>query len=306
MNQEPRKSKFEGRKSVKTPLAGKQSGKAPAAKKGAKQSKEAASKAAKEESAPPPEPVKPQPLDVSNGKSIFKKYDKCYYNSVSLGKWVEAVVIMVNEEGAIMIDTKEEYWFSVEEQLEKFKVGQKSYQVGEHVQYKSVTQNCWIDCKVIVVDPQNSAIQVSVKENHWIKVREQEEKIRYPVKAGVEEALWEAGRLLEKSVPEVESAEKKYRQVLRQEDDNVKALYGLAVLLRDFRNDFKAAKKVFVEALDESPYDMKVLSDYADLALVLGMKSEAEELYDRLLKVRAKLREFEEDAEESASEGEGA
>lgn len=304
MNQEVRKSKFEppprrSGKDAAKPQGAKPSGKQPAARKSVKQSNQSVSKAS---SVPEIEPApKPQPLDLSNGKALYKKYDKCFYNSVSLGKWVEATVIMVNEDGCVMIDTKEEYWFSIEEQVEKFKAGQTCYQVGEHVQYKSVTQNCWIDCKVIVMDPQNYAIQVSVKENHWMKVKEQEEKVRYPVKPGIEETLWEAGKVLEKKVPDVDSAEKTYRQVLKNEDDNVKALYGLAVLLRDFRNDYHAARRIFLQALEESPYDMKVLSDYADLNLVLGARSEAEELYDRLAKVRAKLREFEEETEESSS-----
>jgi len=258
----------------------------------------------KEEDGAPIVSAKPKPLDVSNGKALYKKYERCYYNSASLGKWVDACVIMVNESGEVMIDTKEEYWFTIEEQQEKFKaIGHKSYRVGESVQYNSVTQHAWLDCKVIVVDPVNHAIQVSVKENHWIKVPEQEEKVRYPVRPGIEELLWEAGRLLEKEPPDPDLAERKYRKVLEKEDDNVKAMEGLAILLRDYKKDFQGAEGIYIQALEESPYEMKALSDYADLIMFQGRREAAEDLYSRLAKVRAKLRDFDEEAEESEEEG---
>merc|ERR1719210_1381516 len=110
---QPRRSKFQQapRKSVKGAAKPVPSKRAPSV------NKEKPAPAA----APPPLPLKPKPMDVSNGKALYAKYAKCFYNSVSLGKWVEATVIMVNENGEIMIDTKEEYWFSVQEQQEKFR-----------------------------------------------------------------------------------------------------------------------------------------------------------------------------------------
>jgi len=248
-----------------------------------------------------PEPVKP--LDVSNGKALFKKYDDVYYNSVSLGAWVEATVIMINALGHIMIDTKEEYWFPLEEQREKIRLcGFKPYQVGENVQYDSVTQHAWLDCKVIVVDPVDHSIQVSVKENYWVKVAQQTDKVRYPVRPGSDELIWQAGRMLKKTPPDVDAAERKYRKVLEKEEDHVKALEGLALLLRDYRGNYLQAEAFYKRAVEESPYEMKVLSDYADMCLVQGRDDLAEELYDRLRRIRAKLREFDESEESSESD----
>jgi len=270
----------------------------------ARKSKAAVSKDSNEDPGESPalEPVKP--LDISNGKALFLKYDNVYYNSASLGKWVEATVIMINEQGHIMIDTKEEYWFPLDEQREKIRpCGFKPFQVGEHVQYDSLTQHAWLDCKVIVVDPVDHSIQVSVKEHSWIKVAQQGDKVRYPVRPGFEELIWQAGRMLKKNPPEVDTAERKYRKVLVQEEDNIKALEGLALLLRDYRGDYSQAEACYETALEESPYEMKVLSDYADMCLVQGRDGLAEDLYGRLRRVREKLREFDESGESDSDEG---
>lgn len=249
---------------------------------------------------------KPKPMDVSNGKALFAKHSKCQYNSISLGKWVDATVTMVDPDGQIMIDIKDNCWFTVEEQKEKFRdmPHKCPWSVGDLVQYKSVTQNCWVACKIIAVDPNTGSVQIDVKEKYWMKVEEQEQKLRPHMLVPTDELIWEAGQLLDKDFPDVAGAEAKLQKVLDLEDDNTKAMDVYAILLRDHRADHGQAEAMYKEALLHNPFDVKILSDYSDLLIFHGRPEEAKPMQELMQKVRVKLKEFEDEARERAEAAE--
>lgn len=241
-------------------------------------------------------PLKARPLDVSNGKALYKKYDNIEYNSITQGAWLEVQVIMVREDGAIMIDLKDRYWFDLQEQSGKFREGgRKPWLVESELQYYSQTQGGWVDCTVVNRNMADNTIQISCKEHYWMSVAEQDEKLRMPLYDRSDEVVWEAGKMLKQDPADCKGSEQKLRQLLQDEPDHTLAMESLANLLRDWHLDFGGAEVLYRRALNENPFEIKVLSDFGDLLKVLGKKPEAEEIHQRWRKVRDKMKEIEDE-----------
>jgi len=241
-------------------------------------------------------PLRARPLDVSNGKALFKKYDNIEYNSVTQGAWLEVQVIMVREDGAIMIDLKDRYWFDVQEQASKFREGgRKPWLVESELQYYSQTQGGWVDCTVVNRNPSDNSIQISCKEHYWMGVAEQDEKLRMPLYDRSDEIVWESGKMLKQDPPDCRGAEEKLKQLLLDEPDHTLAMESLANLLRDWHQDYAGAEELYRRALNENPFEVKVLSDFGDLLKVLRKKTEADEIHQRWRKVRDKMKEIEDE-----------
>jgi len=235
-------------------------------------------------------------LDVSNGKAWFAKHSFVQYNSVTQNTWVDAEVIFVREDGSIMIDLKDGHWFSVEDQRTKFRDGRrKAWAVGTELQYFSVTQGGWTDCTVTAMNPQDRSIQINIKADYWMQVDEQAQKLRAPCVDKTDELVYEAGHLLERSVPDAAGAEEKYREVLKMEPDHVAALEGLAVLMMNFRSDLEASEDLFRQALVENPWSLRALTDLGDILKVTQRLDEARKLHKRWRKVRDRLKDLEEE-----------
>jgi len=241
-------------------------------------------------------PAQHKPLDVSNGKALFLKGQKVQYKSVTQGTWVDAEVVMVREDGAVMIDLKDRHWFEVADQMAKFRARpRRLFDTGMDVQYFSVTQGGWTDC--IVSDyREDGAVQISIKDNYWMKVPEQDEKLRAPCFDRCDELVWEAEKLMRKTPPECHAAEEKYREALQLDPDHVTSMLGLAALLRDYFGELVEAEQLFRAVLEESPFDLTALSDLGDLLKVVGRGEDAKQLHKKWWKVRDRLKELEEDA----------
>lgn len=239
-------------------------------------------------------PSKAKPLDVSNGKALFKKYQNIEYNSVTQGAWLDVQVIMVREDGAIMIDLKDRFWFDPEEQKTKFRDGgRKPYLLDSELQYFSSTQGGWVDC--IVVNQNKDGVQINIKENYWMSVAEQDEKLRLPLYDRSDEVVWESGKLLKMEPPDCRQAEQKLRTLLQEETDLTLAMETLATLLRDYYQDYTGAEELYQRALNDNPFEIKVLSDFGDLLKFRGRAKEAEEMHQRWRKVRDKMKEIEDE-----------
>lgn len=234
------------------------------------------------------------PLDVSNGKARFKKYQNVEYNSITQGAWLEVQVITVNRDGCIMIDLKDGYWFTVEEQWQKFRDGsRKAWLVDSELEYWSVTHASWTPCVVIDRNPQDNSIQIDIKKGYWMSVAEQDEKLRLPLYDKGDEIVWKTGKMLAAEPPDVAGAEKMLRKLLQEAPDHTLAMESLAAILRDYFGDLDGAEDLYRQALNENPFELKVLSDLGDLLLVRGQEKEAEEMHQRWRKVREKLKDIE-------------
>lgn len=240
--------------------------------------------------------AKGKALDVSNGKARFAKHSLVLYNSVTQGTWVDAEVVFIREDGAIMIDLKDGHWFSVEDQRSKFKEGgRKPWAVGTELQYFSVTQGGWTDCTVTAMNPQDRSIQINIKADYWMQVDEQDQKLRAPCVDKFDELVHEAEHLLKRSPPDVAGAEKKYRDVLKVDTEHVAALEGLAVLYTNFIGDLEIAEDLFRKALDENPWSSRALTDLGDILKVTRRSDEGKKFHKRWRKVRDRLKELEEE-----------
>jgi len=236
------------------------------------------------------------PLDVSNGKARFKKYQNIEYDSVTQGAWLEVQVIMVREDGGIMIDLKDRYWFDVDEQWKKFREGsRKAWLVDSELEYWSVSNQGWTRCSVCDRNPQDNSIQIDIKKGYWMSVAEQDEKLRLPLYDGGDEIVWKTGRMLQADPPDVSGAEKMLRKLLQEASDHTLAMESLAAILRDYFGDLPGAEALYRQALNENPFELKVLSDLGDLLRVQGQESEADEMHKRWRKVRDKLKDIEEE-----------
>lgn len=238
---------------------------------------------------------RPKALDVSNGKALYYKYQPLQYNSITQGNWIDVEVIMVREDGAVMIDLKEGYWFTVEEQKSRFRArARKTYAPDTELQYHSVTQGGWVDCSVIRVNAKDQSIMINLKENYWMSVAEQDEKLRLPCYDKFDELVWDASKLLDRDPPDREGAERKYLEVLQTEPDHIGSMLRLAELLAD-RGDLQGAEARWREVLNENPFEEKALSDLGDLLKIIGGAEEAKQLHKRWKRVRDKLKEIEEE-----------
>merc|ERR1712129_134233 len=108
-----------------------------------------------------------------------------------------------------------------------------------------------------------------------------------------DEIVWETSKMLEAEPPDTRGAEQKLKQLLQEEPDHTLAMESLAALVRDYYGDLSGAEELYRRALNENPFELKVLSDYGDLLKVLGKKGEADEMHQRWRKVRDKLKEIE-------------
>jgi len=242
------------------------------------------------------EPPKAKPLDVSGGKALFKKYQNIEYNSITQGAWLEVQVIMVNEDGAIMIDLKDRYWFGIEEQRLKFREGsRKAWLEGSELEYLSTTHNSWTPCMVVERNEKDNSIQIDIKKGYWMSVAEQDKKLRLTLYDASDIIVWETGKMLQEDPPDPHKAEQKLRELLQEEPDHTLAMESLAAILRDYFDDLAGADELYRRALNENPFELKVLSDFYDLLRVQGHAAEAEEMYQRWRKVRDKLKDIEED-----------
>lgn len=52
------------------------------------------------------------------------------------------------------------------------------FQIGQRLQYFSVTQNIWMECEVIAVRPRDGAVQINVKPDYWLAGEEKAAKLR--------------------------------------------------------------------------------------------------------------------------------
>lgn len=234
-----------------------------------------------------------QPLDISNGKAVFKKHQHIQYNSITQKKWIDVQVIFVREDGAVCIDLKDRHYFSVEDQKTKFREHRRCWHVNDELQYKSASHgNVWMDCVVVALSPKDDSVQISCKAGYWMDVEEQDEKLRLPVFGSSNVAAWEAEELLKKSPPRYEEAAQKLRTVLEDEPDHTQAMQQLATLLRDYYKDYAGAEELYRKVLDENPYDSLVLSDLSDLLKYVGKKDEGKEIRERWRKVWDKLRDL--------------
>lgn len=236
------------------------------------------------------------PFDISNGKTLFKKYECIEYNSQSHNAWLEVQVLMVREDGAIMIDLKDKYFFTVQEQKEKFRKGSRQpWQIDTELQYYSLTQGGWVDCTVTLLRDIDNAVQINIKAEYWMLEDEQEEKLRLPIYEVSDEVVWEVGKLLKMEPPQYKQGERRLEELLENEPDHTSALECLAALRRDHYGDYSGAEKLYRQALDENPFELKVLSDFGDLLKAMGNKSEGEQVHQRWRKVRDKVKDIEEE-----------
>lgn len=103
------------------------------------------------------------------------------FRSITHSRWMDAVVENMREDGAIMVDVKQDQWITPEEQeMRVRRLGAPIFREGEYVQYMSPSWGAWIDGEVVAEREKDGAVMLDVREGQWLGIEEQLAKLRYP------------------------------------------------------------------------------------------------------------------------------
>jgi len=121
-------------------------------------------------------------LDEQEDEFRRNRYDESdivEYNSATQGTYIRAKVNNVRpQDGAIQLSVKRGYWFSVADQISKMRHVGKAYKLDEPLYYNSITNGKWIAVRVVDVNPEDGAVQISLKSDCWFSLDKQSQHLR--------------------------------------------------------------------------------------------------------------------------------
>lgn len=105
-----------------------------------------------------------------------------YLSSTNGGRWVPCAIHALHLDGSIQLDCKVGYWMSPKDQDAKLRAksgpqhaaprASSRYDLGQHLQYHSLTNGCWVIARVVCIDS-SGALQLDCKQGQWLDAEQQ-------------------------------------------------------------------------------------------------------------------------------------
>lgn len=237
-----------------------------------------------------------------NSVAIFRKWQRVQYWSTSHECWVNAVVVAVRSDGAVQIDVKDSFWISLEEQTGKLRIPQReAYEVNTRLD-KCNDRGEWEECRVLDVHEDEQSIKIDIEPETWYSMEAQTSIFRPHCPGEAEVLMWKAEMLVREKVgiwgpktslsPEIlGSMADLYATALHRSPHNVRCMDFLAEV-RCEQGRIEDAETLYEQALDEDPFDLKVLSDFQELLKGKGEKVKAKNLAKREVTIKDRLRDL--------------